>query len=212
MTPDPIFIFDSRERWFPVGVEESLAPFGYKWGKDGFNARGGRLNFPADMKPAKLPYVGYKRVVKGAPLDWHQYWLWYLYNPKDYLGHGRHEGDWEFVQIGVARETPILMTLSAHQGGNKREYWNVEVRDERPVVYVARDSHANYFVPGRQGVEDECDGRGMIAHRIEWREFGPWAAWDGRWGNSTGLGQSPQSPGQQVRRWKAPHSYHSDAK
>ncbi len=132
------------------------------------------------------------------------------------MGVGAHEGDWEFVQVGCADpdgQRPILMTASQHQTGGKREFWMVEKTDEgRPVIYVARDSHANYFNPGIMGVEDETNGKGRIVENYEIRDFGVWADYEGRWGNSKGKGKSPLSPGQQGNRWHRPHAYHSSAR
>lgn len=216
----PIFQFSKNEPWFPVGVEESLAlfNFGYSDGKmrnDGVALSDtGRLNFPRDMTQPNLPPVVYHRVVTGGGLAWHQYWLWYMYNPWSVGGVGKHEGDWEFVQIGLAaNETPVLMTCSQHHSGGKREYWAVEFEDDRPLVYVGLGSHANYFASGRQGGGiDICDNRGQRLRDYEIREFGPWAKWPGLWGNSTGEGRSPESPGCQLARWEHPHLFHSNAK
>jgi hypothetical protein len=216
---DPIFVFDSREQWWPVGVEESLeaskalVPPSFP-ARRLVDLRPGnrpqdRLDFPADMRQPDLPPVVYRRQLKGGPLTWRQYWLWYLYNPKRYAGFGEHEGDWELVQVGYCRAgEPILVTCSQHKTGSKREYWTVELRDGRPVIYVALDSHANYFVPG-QILEDSCDGQGRVLKDYELRPFGAWASWGGRWGNS---GNSPQSPGCQGSRWSEPHRYHSQAR
>jgi len=220
----PVFVFDSRERWFPVGVEESLLPHGYEWTGDGWKVRGAifaaeRLNFPADMRQPDLPPVGYHRVQKGGDLHWHQYWLWYLYNPWEVAGIGRHEGDWEFVQLGCtdkAGDEPVLLTCSQHHSGGKREAWACEAFADRPVIYVAVGSHANYFTAGQHGGIDRCNGKGRTfgdctddgMRAIEWRPFGAWASWPGRWGNSD---NSPQSPGRQGHRWSAPHLYHSSA-
>jgi hypothetical protein len=222
---DPIFVFDSREKWHPVGVEESLKPSSYYWqGTSRQFAKGdpSRLNagvdcldFPADMKQSDLPPVGYHRATAGGPLVWHQYWLWSLYNPWSVAGVGRHEGDWEFVQIGVTpiTDSPVLVTASQHHSGGKREFWACELRDGRPVIYVALGSHANYFHAGRLGGgQDECDGKGRVLDSIEWRDFGPWKDWPGRWGNSSGQGKSPESPGCQGKRWHAPHLFHSEAR
>jgi hypothetical protein len=176
---------------------------------------GGRMNFPPDMKdPARTPLVGYHRVVEAANLWWHQFWLWYLYNPWEILGAGRHEGDWEFVQIGCVDEAgdlPVLMTASQHRNGEKREFWRCELERGRPVVYVARGSHANFFTPGNRG-EDVADGKGRRLGNISWRQFGDWALWPGMWGNSTGAGRSPDSPGRQRERWELPHTFHARAR
>lgn len=204
----PIFIFDSREKWFPVGVEESLAHYGYKWEGDTWKP-GGRINFPSDMKQLDLPAVGYHRVKESGGLFWHQYWLWYQYNSWEIAGVGNHEGDWEFVQIGCATiARPVLVTCSQHHSGAGR-MWSLrcEVRDKRLVVYVARGSHANFFSVGKHK-SDVCDGRGRVLDDVEWRDFGPWVAWPGLWGNSTGRGASPQSPGRQGHRWASPATFH----
>lgn len=212
----PVFVFDSREKWFPVAVEESLRiVLGHDppW-------RAGPLNFPPDMRQPDLPPVGYCRVVAGGGLFWVQHWLWYLYNPGPPIlyGVGRHEGDWEFVQVAhadVELTRPVLVTGSQHHTGGKREAWACELTptEKRPKIYVALGSHANFFAPGTQGDgTDRCDGHGQILSEVEWRPFGAWASWPGRWGNSTGEGKSPQSPGNQGVRWKAPHLYHSSSK
>jgi hypothetical protein len=211
----PIFVFDSRENWFPVGVPESL---------EAVRARGSieqdpiSLDFPADMRQPKLPAVGYHRTQHGGGLHWHQFWLWYLYNPGPRLLHGvgRHEGDWEFVQLGCVDaegDQPVLVTASQHKTGGRREAWACELKDGRPIIYVALGSHANYFAPGTQGGgQDQCDARGRRLEHVLWRRFGPWGRYGGRWGNSTGAGRSPQSPGRQGDRCDRPHLFHSTSR
>ena len=52
---------------------------------------------------------------------WLQYWMWSYYNPKHLLGLGKHEGDWEVVQIGLADAgEPEVATFSQHEGGEAR--------------------------------------------------------------------------------------------
>ena len=213
----PIFKLDSREKWRPQPVEtaEEHAKISRRRFQLSDLPEGGkRMDFPDGLTdPQDTPLVGYHRVSRRAELWWHQFWLWYLYNPWQIAGVGRHEGDWEFVQIATTDEAgnkPVLMTASQHRAGEKREFWRCEVEDGRPVVYVALDSHANYFTPGDRGM-DEADGAGQVLSDIEWRNFGPWASWDGLWGNSTGAGRSPESPGRQAARWHQPHLYHSSA-
>jgi hypothetical protein len=167
------------------------------------------------MRQPDLPPVGYHRLVAAANLHWHQFWLWYLYNPWSVGGVGRHEGDWEFVQIGCtdeAGDSPVLVTYSQHHTGSKREYWSAsQSADGRPLVFVARGSHANYLGP-IANLEDRCDANGTRLTDVEWRDFGSWVTWKGRWGNSTGEGKSPESPGQQTVRWNTPHLFHASAR
>jgi hypothetical protein len=175
---DPIFILDSREKFQPLAVESVPASGAGLIENDGTRRdevdlaalpeAGGRIDFPPnpetkeqELRP-RFGGVGYRREQKGGGLTWIQYWLWYLYNPKRFLITGEHEGDWEFAQVGYVGETPICMTLSQHHSGGARMWWNVQRRDGRPLVYVARDSHANFFRPIDQIPEfgDEADGKG----------------------------------------------------
>jgi hypothetical protein len=224
---DPIFIFDSREDFHPLAVESveavpatMVTVDGQDGGKVSLSdlpASGGRMNFPPDPERdetrlrERFGRVGYRRRVQGGGLTWIQYWLWYLYNPKLVVVTGDHEGDWEFVQVGYAGEVPVCATASQHHSGGSRMWWDLELREGRPVIYPAIGSHANYFEPIDQlpQVGDRTDGKGLVMDRIVWRDFGPWATWPGLWGNSTGVGRSPQSPGCQGERWNAPHRYHS---
>jgi hypothetical protein len=218
----PRLILDSREQWRPVDVDESLAQYGYTfdqrahlWHK-GTDEPVDRLNLPPGMTPADfadLPPIGYRRTVEAGGLYWAQHWLWWPYNPKNYpptkRGVGEHEGDWELVQIGFADEAgtrAILATCSQHDGGEKREYWRVELDNGQPIVYVARDSHALYFEPCRD-VTDVADGKGERLE-LEWLELGAWAQWPGQWGNSS------NSPGPLTTRraWRAPHAWHAQAR
>lgn len=201
---DPIFVLDSRETLRPSPVEESIGivnaglvlsdPL--------------KLDWPTPIKQPVLPNVAYYRVHLGQTLNWHQWWLWWLDNPGPdiQLGVGRHEGDWEFVQIAATKDhQPILVSASQHKWGGKREYWACERDGRRPVFYVGLGSHAMFFQPGSSGV-DECNGRGLRIEQSEFRMFGDWAHYEGRWGNSA---SSPQSPGKQGDRWHRPHLYHS---
>lgn len=226
---EPIFVFDSREEFLPLAVESVEAvpttlvnadeTTGGQTSLDELPADGGRMNFPPNpatyekRMQGQFGKVGYRRSVEGGGLTWAQYWLWYLYNPKKVVVTGNHEGDWEFVQVGYAGDTPVCMTASQHHSGGARMWWDVSCRDGRPLVYVALGSHANYFerVDQLPEIGDEGDGQGVVLDVIEWREFGSWATWPGRWGNSTGEGKSPESPGCQGDRWNAPHRYHSKA-
>lgn len=217
----PLFVLDSREAYTPCAVEsvESIARIdGQPVKLDALPEAGGRMDFPAN--PATwAPHVqrghggaGYWRRMAGGGLVWIQHWLWFVHNPKSYAGVGEHEGDWEFLQVGYAHDTPVCMTASQHRNGEARMWWDVERRDGRPVIYIARDSHAMYFEPVRGSIADDtCDGAGATLD-LSWRDFGAWAHWPGRWGNSTGAGMSPQSPGRQGDRWGRPHRFHSLAR
>lgn len=216
----PGLILDSHEQWLPMPVE-SIIDVGGKINGRPIQALGElvtapdqekkRIDFPKGMaQPLGVNAVGYHRVVSAGGLWWHQFWTWWLYNPKKYAGFGEHEGDWEMVQIGCVDKEgnkPVLITCSQHDGGEKREFWRVTVDvGLNPIIFVARDSHANYFEP-HQDVTDTADGKGL-GLVVEWRMFDTWHTWLGKWGNSD------NSPGPLIprRAWQAPHAYHSQAR
>ena len=214
----PTLILDGSEKWMPVPIE-AIVQAGAKIDGQPINSldrltggRDKRIDFPHDMTQPQIDPVGYHRVAQAGGLHWHQFWTWWLYNPKKYAGFGAHEGDWEMVQLGCVDEEgeyPVLMTCSQHSGGEKREFWRVQLTNNLPAVYVAVDSHANYFAP-QEDVTDRANGQGSVldAMTIEWREFGPWCEWEGRWGNSD------NSPGPLTTRraWSAPHAWHGQAR
>ncbi len=81
---------------------------------------------------------------------------------------GRHAGDWEMVPYRLDQRRRPVEAVYAQRAGAERCGWDaVERRDGRPVVHVARGSHASYL---RAGVRDrmwphpndETDGRGSL--------------------------------------------------
>jgi hypothetical protein len=133
----PVLKLHTKEAWRPQPVEtaERFAEIkGVPVELSNLPSAGGRMDFPESMRdPTNTPVVGYHRVVEAANLWWHQFWVWYLYNPWEILGVGRHEGDWEFVQIGCVDdqgERPVLMTASQHKTG--REARVLALRTGRP--------------------------------------------------------------------------------
>jgi hypothetical protein len=166
----------------------------------------------------------YGRVAQDGGRTWLQYWFWSYDNPKNLLGFGRHEGDWEVIQVGLgADDEPEVATFSQHTAGEARAWAQVEKVGAHPVVYVAPLSHANYYEAGAHpyliGV-DNPDGRvEAVFPKVE--AFGDWGRWIGRWGSSTGVaasvsggkfgGRSPASPGRQGMKWDHPALWHRAA-
>jgi hypothetical protein len=203
------------EQWWPVGVEEALIavnaslpqsfPFsvpGYHRAQSGPN----RINLPPGMKQPDLPPVFYHELLRERGMDYHRWWSFYLYNPGPPIlkGEGRHEADWECVQIAYTPHDhqPQAVSLSQHHGSGLRFWWSCEPRDNKIVIYDALGSHAKYFTPGFHGEGPDVCGHGREIMQAEVRELRqqPWFNWDGNWGNSTGVGKSPVSPGRQRRR------------
>ena len=91
----------------------------------------------------------YGRAATSGGKTWLQYWLFSYYNPQNVLGFGVHEGDWEFIQIGLdADGAPDVATYAQHGGGERCAWSQVQKSGGAPVVYVALASHASYFSSG----------------------------------------------------------------
>lgn len=129
-----------------------------------------------------------------------------------------HLGDWEFIAIRLAKDRPYepqQVYFSAHYPENWTDEqirpWNeIEKYNEtHPVVYVARDSHANYFVSGDHKSDiniplidyDYIDrtggGESVIPQVINLGEKNAplnncdWIKYAGKWGTDKG---SPKGP------------------
>lgn len=91
-----------------------------------------------------------------------QYWLWYPYNDYSPTVAGGdvwqvHEGDWESVSVLLDRSgKPLLVGLSRHCSGARRDWAKVPKRGIRPLVHVALGSHANFFAPGKYPHDPRC--------------------------------------------------------
>jgi Vacuolar protein sorting-associated protein 62 len=128
---------------------------------------------------------------------WLQYWFFYYYNDFQLAGPllsgGKHEGDWEMIQIRLdTGEQPVEAVFSQHKGAERQD-WSFVAKAQgapaTPLVYVARGSHACYFRAGTQwtGVWwDHADGKGpTIAPALVDLDPAPaWALWPGFWGDT----------------------------
>ena len=163
----------------------------------------------------------YGRVRQDRGRTWLQYWFWLYYNPKNLFGFGKHEGDWEMMQVGLgANDVPEVATCAQHDTGEARP-WREDCMafhpddPQRPVVYVAPLSHASYFEPGTHpyllGIDHpRADGPPADLPVVP---FGAWAGWPGRWGNTERtiggrLGNGPPSPSRQGPKWEQPGVWH----
>jgi hypothetical protein len=94
--------------------------------------------------------LAYGRVAPVGKAFFLQYWLFYPDNPC-VLPPGRHDGDWELVQVTVERDgeefAATQVTLAEH-GKPATHPVDTSRRGEGPHVFVAVDSHACYFEQG----------------------------------------------------------------
>lgn len=124
-------------------------------------------------------------------------------------------------------DRPDLAVYAQHRHGEKRSWEGVRRDGERPIVYVARGSHASYFEPGFHQTEawyDLADGKRPAPElRLELIEPAThaWMSWKGRWGDTRptpgdelgrlGLySDSPTGPGRK-KQWSKPNDWLDDA-
>jgi hypothetical protein len=163
----------------------------------------------------------YGRALEDGGRTWLQYWFWLYYNPKNLFGFGKHEGDWEMIQLGLDERGEVeVATYAQHDGGESRGRdeieWTEREGGPHPVVYVAPLSHASYFEPRTHpypiGIDHPYgDGPEVLAPVVP---FGAWAEWPGRWGNSERviayrIGNGPPSPSCQLPKWDRPALFHA---
>jgi hypothetical protein len=164
-----------------------------------------------------LPDVAYGRAVADRRgRTWLQYWLLYADNPQDrgIVRTGRHEGDWELVQVGLdERGRAVRATYAQHSWAEACERYTGD-------VYVAHGSHASYPERGDHDrpfpdPTDEARGDGRSV-TPEIRQLGRWVVWPGRWGRADagivpGENSSPRGPAFQPA-WDDPAAYHREAR
>ena len=157
---------------------------------------GDRLDEAGDHLTATRRFQGnpayrervYGRVKEDGGRTWLQYWLWCYYNPKHLLGWGKHEGDWEVVQIGLdgehARRADLLPARDrrgARLGQGRATRATTRSSTSRRSRTPATSS------PGRTrtwSASTTPTARSTpVLPTVE--EFGSWSRWTGRWGAST---------------------------
>jgi hypothetical protein len=163
--------------------------------------------------PAYANRVYGHAVSDGDGHTWLQYWFFYFYNDYNLIGPfikaGLHEGDWEMIQIHLRGENPDHAVYAQHKIAEGRDWRQVDILPgtQRPIVYVARGSHASYFEPGTQWTGhwfDHADGKRRSPElTLEVVDetlpaFG-WLRWPGRWGDTKAAGSpldsdSPTGP------------------
>ena len=193
----PVYVHDARDRYPVAGV-------------------------------AGRPAASYGRAVAARGGGrWLQYWRWHVQNPQDrgILNTGRHEGDWELVQVQLDRSgRPVEAVYAQHSGAERCGWSSVRTRGTAPVVYLANGSHASYFRPGVRDrtfpdPNDEAGGRGSVRRPrldvISANDPG-WMRFTGLWGTSRAHWpfeqSSPRGPAFQGERWDDPAAFAASAR
>src|SRR5918992_657627 len=160
--------------------------------------------------------------------QWLQYWMLFEYNAQDrgIFRTGRHEGDWEMIQLRLRRGRPVQAVYAQHSGAESCGFRWAARGGQRPVVFLARGSHASYFVTGLRDrmwpdPNDVADGDGLRVRPrvVRITESRPaWMRYRGRWGDTRagwvpGEMDSPRGPAFQPKgRWTNPEGWAAAAR
>jgi hypothetical protein len=160
--------------------------------------------------------------------QWLQYWLLFEENTQDrgLFRTGRHEGDWEMIQLRLRDGRPVQAVYAQHSGAESCGFRWAARGGRRPVVFLARGSHAAYFVGGRRDrvwpdPNDVADGDGprVRPRLVRVSESRPeWMRYRGRWGETRagwvpGEMDSPRGPAFQPQgRWTDPDAWAAGAR
>ncbi len=210
-------------------LDDSLYADGRPVHKDDYldEAGGSHAADALSMRRAEdLDDLVYGQAQRSEGRLWLQYWFFYYYNDKGFLKLGRHEGDWEMIQLRIGGDgEPDAVTYGRHASGERASWEEVERQPtdqgEAPVVYCARGSHASLLRGGTYSapaVPDHNDGLGP-RRRPQLVALGEdlpgWARWPGRWGSTRRReafeGDSPRGPAQDPR-WQRPAEFHREAR
>ena len=99
-----------------------------------------------------------------------QYWLFYDYDEwvaPVLAGRiiQRHEGDWEAVTVGLARDRPLFVAYSQHCGGMWERWSDVAVADTRPPSYAGGIAISGPgWLDSGNGPENWDEARGSLTH------------------------------------------------
>ena len=161
---------------------------------------------------------------------WLQYWLFYADNPQDrgIARSGRHEGDWEMLQVGLGPDArPRAVTFAQHSWRQGCAWPDVAREGRAPVAYVAHASHATYPRRGTHDrrwpdPDDEARGDGLRVRppvTLIGDERPRWVASPMRWGASRAAWWSPAEQFSPVGprfqddgRWRTPAAFHEGAR
>jgi hypothetical protein len=123
--------------------EIDLSPIESQDGVQAWQAYGPMLGQEKPFQPTIYGHC--VRDSKGIGLE---YWFLAMYNDAP----NKHEGDWEMAAIELNQmEVPQQAGYASHRSGLRRLWPAVERDGDRPLVYVARGSHASYFGHRKEG-------------------------------------------------------------
>lgn len=131
-----------------------------------------------------------------AAETYHKLMFWWFFGYNDGFGSFNHQGDWEHVTLKVKDGAIENVYFAAHTGGRSRSASELEWKDGRFSVYVAKGSHAAYWAPG--DFHTFGSDKAAKGHRWEIRQTlcdladQPWRDYAGAWGE---VGESGTTTG-----------------
>ncbi len=141
----------------------------------------GRLTGPTAPNGVVPAYYHYRRFGRT-----HQIQFWWFNGFNDSLGTFNHQGDWEHVTVHVEREAIIGVFFAGHEDGYFASRSHLSFAGNRPVVYMAKGSHASYHKTGSWmgGIDVTSDGGPAWDTSLLLRPLAtqPWRDYAGAWG------------------------------
>ncbi|MCA8974068.1 MAG: Vps62-related protein [Planctomycetes bacterium] len=118
--------------------------------------------------------------------DLHEIQYWWFSGYNDAAATFNHQGDWEHVTVHVRHRQIEGVYFAAHNGGTYHPRSQLRFSGGRPVVYMARGSHASYSAPGtyNYGTDQAADGGHQwdIRSSLQRLSSQPWRNFAGAWG------------------------------
>ena len=163
---EPIFYFHREERYYPISIEKYLSHCQMVDDKNNIVISSGNVELKhlEDNEYSKNSLVIKTKIrtitkyitiyAKISETDNYYYITYYMIfqNNKGYkiLGCiknvGEHLYDLEHVTVKVLKESESIETIfySSHDDGEMHTINNIEFENSRPIVYIAKNSHATY--------------------------------------------------------------------
>ncbi|MEZ5966706.1 MAG: Vps62-related protein [Planctomycetota bacterium] len=109
-----------------------------------FLQTGSRLTGPTSPNGVVPAYYHYRRIG-----DSHRIQYWWFCGFNDSLGSFNHQGDWEHVTVHVEHRRIVGVFFASHENGDfVGATSGLRFVDGRPLVYMAKGSHASYPTTG----------------------------------------------------------------
>ncbi|MCB9890649.1 MAG: Vps62-related protein [Planctomycetes bacterium] len=141
----------------------------------------GRLTGPTAPNGVVPAYYHYRRIGRT-----HQIQFWWFCGFNDSFASFNHQGDWEHVTVHVERDAIVGVFFAAHENGSFVRRADLKFVGARPLVYMAKGSHASYRAAGSYmaGIDSASDGGAQwdTSRLLRPLATQPWRDYAGAWG------------------------------